>query len=465
MKKVLITLFFLHVLVVSFFSVTSCDTQQTYTFRYETEPEIRELVTGAKPPYPDMNVIVIADTHYLAPELVTEGSALTEYLHQDRKMLLEGPEILDATLKDMQEKEAYHSADFLIVCGDMTKDGEYESHRQVASVLDAFARDHVDVFVVPGNHDIANGESYRYSGDSKQRVANVSPEAYRQIYQNLGYRNAVYNDPASLSYIVEPVSGVWLFAMDSCKYGENVENEHPVTGGAFNQETLVWLEDKLIEALQKDKAVLGVMHHGVLEHYSSNAKYYDDYLLDDFEPVAKMFAAYGMRFVFTGHFHAQDITAKQWISDIPNQFIVDIETGSLVTFPVPWRFINVTDETMDITSHSVSSIESHPDDFSTYAKNYIQEGMTYIIKDKLSEYGVPEQDQDLLVPQIARAYVAHLQGDEQVPPVIIDTTGIGIMGHIALLVQGDLVWGWYHDLGVPDNNVTIDTATGWCSSE
>ena len=51
--------------------------------------------------------------------------------------------------------------------------------------------------------------------------------------------------------------------------------------------------------------------------------------MDDFEHVAKMLAAYHVSLVFTGHFHAQDITKESWDKHlIPNHFLFDIETGT-----------------------------------------------------------------------------------------------------------------------------------------
>jgi 3',5'-cyclic AMP phosphodiesterase CpdA len=444
------------IIAVVLFSIAACDQPTRLTFLYETDRDIRELARNNTPVYPDMEYIVFSDPHYFAPELGTSGGAFDKYLHQDRKMLKESSEIMRALVEGIDE----HFADFVIVCGDLTKDGELASHQQCASLLADIRAQGKRVYVVPGNHDISNGEAMSFVGDVSQRVPTVDPDTFRAIYADFGYGEAVATDPDSLSYIVEPVPGLWLFGLDSCRYRENPQHGHPITGGKLYSATLDWIEQQLIEAIYRQKAVIGFLHHGMLEHYPGNEKHFSDYLLEDFEPIGKMFAAYGMRFVFTGHYHAQDITHQTWVSSIPNHFLCDVETGSLVTYPVPWRHIAVNDQRMTITSHSIRSIESRPDDFPLFAELFVLDGMTGVINAKLTEYGVPESDQELLTPQISRAYVTHLQGDERRPVQYLDFSGVSPTGVMVGLVQGDLIRGWYTDLPPEDNNLTIDMETG-----
>lgn len=447
------------VLTLMLLSSVSCQppAPQPQKFKYEIDPDIKKLVMENKPVYPDTRFIVFSDIHYFAPELGTEGSAFQDYLNHDRKMLRESAEIFSEALRVIED----NPADFLMLCGDLTKDGEQDSHEQVAQLLQNVIQQGKNVYVVPGNHDIQNGHSFSYAGDETQPVPSVTAEEFMQIYASCGFASPVDKDPDSLSYIAEPVPGLWLFALDSCRYRDNIAGSESITGGRFYPATLQWIEDKLIEAIRKQKAVIGMMHHGILEHYSTNKKYYPDYLVDDFGVIAKMFAAYGMRFVFTGHYHAQDITGKQWDDDIPDHVLFDIETGSLVTYPVPWRDVELKNQAMHIQSHRILSIPSHAADFQDFAQDYITNGTILLADDALAGYGVPEDDQAKLSPQIARAYIAHLQGDEITPQKPIDFTGVGPLGIIAGTVQGDLVTGWVTDLPPADNNITLAVTDGY----
>ena len=452
MKKI----FYAAFVVCTLAAFVSCKAGKQPIFLYQTDPEVRALVKNNHPNYPDTKFIVFSDPHYFAPELGTQGSAFENYLRHDRKMLREGPEIFNTFVNDIDNV----TADFVILCGDLTKDGELESHNQVAGLLAAVEQTGKKVYVVPGNHDVNNGASQSFSGDTATRVPTVDPQEFKNIYKDFGYSKAIAADNNSLSYIVEPVSGLWVFALDSCRYRENAVDGPPITDGKFYDATLTWVEQMLIQAIQQNKAVIGFVHHGIREHYPSNEKYFGDYLLDDFEPISKMFAAYGMRFVFTGHYHAQDITGKTWNSGLPNHFLFDIETGSLATYPVPWRKVSISDQKMNIESHQITAIDSHPDDFCDFAYQFVLNGMTDIINETLAGYGVPEKDQQLLTPQISLAYVTHLQGDEQKPDHYLDFTGVSPLGVLVGEVQSDLVRGWYTDLAPKDNAIAIDMATG-----
>ena len=107
-------------------------------------------------------------------------------------------------------------------------------------------------------------------------------------------------------------------------------NIYPVTGGKFNENTLKWINEKLDLALQNNKTVIGMMHHGILEHYDKQSKFFEEYVVEKSGKVSETFARKGLKIMFTGHYHAQDIVFKQFKN---GSFIFDIETGSLVTYP------------------------------------------------------------------------------------------------------------------------------------
>lgn len=54
-----------------------------------------------------------------------------------------------------------------------------------------------------------------------------------------------------------------------------------------------------------------------------------------------------MNVVFTGHYHAQDITMERWDDET---FIFDVETGSFVTYPCPLREVKIAADTMLVTN-------------------------------------------------------------------------------------------------------------------
>ncbi|HIE16840.1 MAG TPA: hypothetical protein EYP71_01430 [Dehalococcoidia bacterium] len=435
----------------------ACAPAPEFEFRYESDAALRQLVETQVPVYPETRFVVFSDPHIYDPALGTEGEAFENYIADDRKLLRESVEIMEAAVAAITNEEA----GFVLVPGDLTKDGEKASHELCASYLRQLEASGKPVYVVPGNHDIKNGHSFRYIGDRTERVPNVTPEEFAQIYREFGYDEALHRDPTSLSYVAELQPGLWLLALDSCLYRENMEGEEPVTDGRFCPETLQWIEDMLEKAAREKKAVIAMLHHGIVEHYRGQEKNYGEYVVDDFPAVSRLLAVYNVRLVFTGHYHAQDITLVRWAED--NKFLFDIETGSLVTYPCPYRIVSVNAfQEAVVQTRRIQSIRSHPADFQEYARRYLLEGIAGIASRTIQEYGVAAAEADKLGRQVALAFVAHYSGDEKLATggEAIQTKGLSLRGWLVVTYRKDLVYGLWQDLEPPDNNLTVDLTTG-----
>jgi len=417
----------------------------------------QEVKLEEAPAYPATSFIVFSDLHIYDTSLGTEGKAFEDYLADDRKLLRESTEILEAAIAAIKNEKV----SFVLVPGDLTKDGERVSHQLAVSYLSQLEASGKKVYVVPGNHDVKNGHSFKYIGDNTERVPNITSEEFAQMYSEFGYKEALYRDPASLSYVAEPQAKLWLLALDACRYAENIEDEEPTTDGKFSAATLEWIKGMLEKAAIEKKAVIVMVHHGIVEHYSGQEKNYGEYIVDDFPAVSKLLAMNNARLVFTGHYHAQDITVQQWPET--NKFVFDIETGSLVTYPNPYRIVNrdAAQKAAVQTKH-VESISSHPADFQEYARTYVQSGIEGIAARTIQGFGVDRAEAEKLAQQVAVAFVAHYSGDENLPPgqEAIQTEGLSTRAAMVINFRKDLVIGLWDDLEPPDNNITIDLKTG-----
>jgi hypothetical protein len=454
--KVKIKLFQIAICILMVMSLVACSASQEYKFKYESDAALRDSLKMAAA-YPETSFVVFSDLHIYDTSLGTEGKAFESYLAADRKLLRESTEIMDAAIAAIENEKA----SFVLVPGDMTKDGERSSHELVVSYLEQLEASGKQVYVVPGNHDINNGHSFKYVGDTAVRVPNITPSEFVDMYGDFGYKEALYLDPASLSYIAEPQSGLWLLALDSCRYSENIENEAPITDGKFSQATMQWIEEMLEKAATEHRAVIVMVHHGIVEHYVGQEKNFGEYLLDDFPAVCKLLATYNARLVFTGHYHAQDITLARWTE--PDKFMFDVETGSLVTYPAPYRIVSIdASQKAAIQTQHIQSIQSHPDDFQEYARTYVLSGIQGIATDAIMGYKVNQAEAEKLAGQVAQAFLAHYTGDENLPAgqEALQTSGLSIPGWVVVNFRKDLVIGLWHDLPPPDNNITVDLETG-----
>ena len=397
--------------------------------------------------------MVFSDPHYYDPSLGTEGAAFQAYLDGDRKLLKESRELLIEALAMIERKDP----DFVIVPGDLTKDGTRISHDMFASMIRELEVQGIPVFVVPGNHDISNGHSYSFNGDEKILVENISPSDYLQIYHDFGYDEALFRDDHSLSYVAEPAEGLWIFGLDPCLYDENDSGHHPHTDGRFKKETLEWIKSIATLAHEKDKRLMAFMHHGILEHYEKQNRFFGEYVVDHYKRVSRNFAEWGINVVFTGHFHSQDITINHWNDSL---FVADVETGSLVTYPCPVREVMLDTHKLTIQSHFIQEIPMYPDGFVDYSRSYAHEGIAGIAEEVMVSMWLKREDAQKLSGQIGDAFIAHYQGDEPIVDRYLDVSGIGWLGRLMILTKRRLIKELHTDLPPADNEVVIDLHTG-----
>lgn len=395
---------------------------------------------------------VISDPHFYDTDLGISGSAFETYLAHDRKMLRESEAILKAAL----EKIKAERPDFLIIPGDLTKDGELSSHTKLSGYLEDLEREGIEVFVVPGNHDINNPHAVSFEGDQMTPVANVSPDQFAEIYARFGYDQAIFRDPASLSYVAEPVKGVWLFGIDSCRYTNNLTEGHPTTGGALSQETLGWIKKRLAEARRRHKTVVGFMHHGVLEHYTGQTQLFSDHVIENWQKVSQTLAGDGMNLIFTGHFHAHDITKKQGVDDL----LYDIETGSLVTYPSPFRMVDLHGRNAAVVrSFRVDAIDADTGGipFAEYSQTFLYQGLVGLSAYQLQgTFGFSESEAKIEAPHVAQAFMAHYAGDESpdsdTQQRIRDYTSSSDPRYVSL---GQALYALWTDLTPRDNSAAL----------
>lgn len=402
-------------------------------------------------PYPPARFVVVSDLHYHDTTLGCSGKAFEHYLASDRKMLRESGEILDVICSSI----CGQAPDFVLVPGDLTKDGERVNHKYVASLLRRIESRGTDVYVVPGNHDIRNFEAVRYVGDSTVPTESVTPAEFARLYADFGYAEAVSRDAHSLSYVAEPLPGLWLVGIDGCRYDDNRPGEPAQRGGRIRRETFKWLEQQLQQARERRIAVICMVHHAVLEHFPSQAEFLPDYVLHGHERVARLCAQYGARVVFTGHFHAQDIVKKRYPGD---QFLFDVETGSAITYPCPLRIVTIEDQRMIIETENIDSTASHPRGFQEYALNDVKESLYRFSRGVLDRFWFIRSESDQLARDIADLLIAHYHGDEDPRDRHIGVHGC--LGCCALGFGGRVIHGLETDPEPCDNRVILHLTSG-----
>ncbi len=420
-------------------------------------PMFYRLRADVKGHFPKLKLATFSDAHYFARSLlIKDGPAFQGYLAGDRKLLLQSEAILDQIITEVNQAQPQ----IVLVPGDLTKDGELICHQAMTNKLQQLKAAGAKVFVIPGNHDLNNPHAVSYDDATATPVPSVTPAQFATLYAGFGYGDALARDPNSLSYVAEPVPGLWILAMDAT-HSERNTNGTPFIGGYFDAPRLNWITNQLAAARSQGKYVLGLMHHGILEHYAGQKMVFSEYVLDDYQVVSQLFASYGMKVVFTGHYHAQDVVKASF-----NQgSLYDIETGSVVTYPCPYRLLTLeTNGTLAITSHPITTINYDLGGipFPTYASNYLHAGLidlaTYMLMSP--PYNLPLPTAQFLAPAMAEAFQSHYQGDEGTRTISPQAQGtiayLRSLGDPMSLMMANTLISLFTDPPPADNNLTIN---------
>jgi 3',5'-cyclic AMP phosphodiesterase CpdA len=399
----------------------------------------------------ELKIAVLSDLHYMDPSLIkADGSAFQMYLLQDRKLLAESSAILQEIIDEL----LIEKPDLVLISGDLTKDGELVCHQAVIKQLRILEANRIKVLVVPGNHDINNPDAVLFDGDNTEPVANISAEQFRSLYWEYGYGSSIATDPNSLSYISEPFKNLFVLAVDANEYYNNT-SESSVTAGNIKDETMEWIETQLASLKsKKGKIVIGMMHHGVIEHFMGESVIFPDYLVDDRFARADDLMQAGLKVIFTGHFHGND--AVQFASG--SLTLTDIETGSPVSYNSPYRIIRLADNKMYVTTKHITSID-YPGlngvPFPEYEAAISYTAFKFLAKYMLmgEPYLVPEMYAEMVAPVFSKAMMAHFAGDE----IISTETNADIQFVYGISSGlGNILYGFYTDLPPSDNDLVID---------
>ncbi len=303
---------------------------------------------------------MLSDIHILPSDLIKNTADYQDALNSDRKIFTESTGILDRMLDEVAEQ----APDVLMISGDLTKDGELESHQYVAGKLAELKQElpNIKIYVTNGNHDVNNSLAYNYNTEDGVKVpaTRTTPEDFLSVYEDTVYNEAngvvaqfkpsAYTEAADgakagmLSYVAEPAEGYTVIVIDSGRYSadNNAGTAEHQTSGQISDELKNWVVEQAQAATAKGNTVIGMMHHGLAEHFSMEEEFLGDYLVNDYQNISAAFADAGIHYVFTGHMHANDIAT---MTTAAGNELYDIETGSAVTYPCPMRFVSFSGTT------------------------------------------------------------------------------------------------------------------------
>ncbi|MGN0570649.1 MAG: metallophosphoesterase, partial [Candidatus Fimenecus sp.] len=109
-----------------------------------------------------LTVTVITDTHYYAKSTGIAGKAYDAANTKSQMLLKYSAELLDAAFRQIK---ADKRTDIVLLSGDTTSNGEYDSHREFIEMLRDLKAAGKRVYVITATHDYQDdGQTNSYVG-------------------------------------------------------------------------------------------------------------------------------------------------------------------------------------------------------------------------------------------------------------------------------------------------------------
>jgi 3',5'-cyclic AMP phosphodiesterase CpdA len=328
-------------------------------------PTIASIESGE-----DISFFIATDIHYLSKNLFDDGDAYKKFIESgDGKQLNYIDELMDSLTNDIKKKKPQ----VLIISGDLTTNGEKNSHLDLAKKLNNIENLGTPVYVIPGNHDILNPYARSFKGPNQYLTDYISQKDFSKIYSNFGYKEAISRDKSTLSYLAAPSKDIWLLMLDTAQYKNNIALGYPQLNGKISAETLKWIKECSDLAKKSHAQIVAVMHHNLLDHSGSVT---EGFTLDNNEEALDLFNNEGIHLALSGHTHRQDI--KTYKKD-DNQ-VSDIVTGALGIYPQKYGVLNFSPKGgYDYTTSSIDvegwakesgAVDKNLNNFKKYSRDY-----------------------------------------------------------------------------------------------
>ena len=331
-----------------------------------------------------MNIAVMADTHlFTACQAGFYNQGWGQFVETSgARMLVQSENILRAALRTIEE--TYPPIEYLLVAGDITREGERSGHVMLREIFtDFWERTGIRVLIAPGNHDVNAYRGIRFDAYSSMFERSIEAPEFWDFYAHLwedmnGFERFVptpvwypgsnrhnsrlrppgyYAEAAGyLSFGVDmgeaDANGRGAFrllVLDAVRHSPDVNPDGFAyqTGGEVSPELLEWALRQANEAVMRGQIPLVMIHHtlgaalpGPFEGRGMNA----NFTVRTGQVIAELLADAGVRFAFTAHAHTHAVT--RLVSDSGN-VIYDISLGSLINYPATYRDVELIAQARD----------------------------------------------------------------------------------------------------------------------
>ncbi len=292
----------------------------------------------------NLNFYHLTDLHYYANEKIgSSGKAYELKCKLDQKCMAESGAIIDSAFKSIIEDK---DTDIVLISGDLTFDGEQQSHDTLAEKLQNLKNNGKRVFITFATHDFYMHARKYTDEEGETELPKYTRAQLRELYNDFGYSEAIAEHKSSYSYCVQLSDDVRMLAL-------NDDGDFDEFCGYYN-DLLFWIKDQVEDAKRAGCEIFAMTHHPLVEPSPIYPLFSHKAMLGGYEFTAPYLADLGLKYVFVGHTHIHDI---DYIESKKGNRLYQVNTASLIAYPLAYRKVEFSDKGMDVKTVQVKSID------------------------------------------------------------------------------------------------------------
>ena len=273
---------------------------------------------------------LVTDTHYFENKLGAEGKAFKKNMATEQYFVRESSAIVKSTFARISEDK---ETDIVIIPGDLTKNGEKESHKSFIQELYRLKENGKKIFVITAGHDY-NDSAYVLKGDGRVPVEGTDFDDLCEMYRDFGYGDAIAIDEPTHSYMAQITERIRMLAICCDSKGQ--------PKGAMDERHMAWAKEQIDKAKEDNCSVFAICHYPIIPSVPA-FDLVGDAKIKEWRKVASFLADNGVELILTGHMHIQSI--NEFYSEKGNR-LIDICTSCLVGSPAKYRKITIDENSV-----------------------------------------------------------------------------------------------------------------------
>ncbi len=280
----------------------------------------------------ELKFYLITDTHFFKNSLGARGEEYDKFMRFEQKCFAETENINRSVFNWLKTAD---EADIVLIAGDLSFNGEKESHLGFIELLKELKASGKKIFVVTADHDFKDAP-FAFDETGRLTPEGTKRDELFDLYYDYGFGEAIAIDRKHLSYVAQLGEGVRLLALN---------NDYD--GREYDEEQFEWIKEQAQKA-KDDGQIMFAMNHYPLLPGQPLFSVIPSAVQKNSSAVTTMLADLGVHLVFTGHMHNQSINFK--VTPSGSKFY-DVCTGSIIADPAIIRHVTIKeDNTVDIKS-------------------------------------------------------------------------------------------------------------------